>query len=298
MPLIREHRQERWGELETSTHWLEQKDGGQVAVTRIAPADQAPSRAPVVLVPGMFSNRHFWVSPKGIGLAAALSRAGSPVWLVERRGLGRSCKSVNARPGLDEHLRLDLPAVQAHMRTIDPLPAVWGGHSFGGVVATRAVAETLDRDHIAGLLLFAAQVEVDKKLLCWPWNLYLRGLARLCGRFPSRRLGLGPEDEPIAAIDDACYWRMNTQRGGDLLEPLKNIQCPVLAFAGGADDRDPPAGCEKLLTHMTSTDENYVLLSEKHGYSQDYDHPGIVVSKAAAREVWPQVTGWVDNLEV
>lgn len=296
MSSYRDPIQENWGKLQTTTQWIEAQDGGRVALTRVAPDSETSSRPPVVLIPGMFSNRHFWVSPKGVGLAAALASEGSPVWLVERRGLGRSGKSTDARAGLEEHLYQDLPAVQAHISSVDPELAVWGGHSFGGVVATRAVAESLDRDQVAGLLLFAAQVEVDKKLLCWPWNLYIRGKARLFGRFPSRRIGLGPEDEPIAAIDDACRWRMNTQRGGDLLAPLKNIQCPVLAFAGGADDRDPPAGCEKLLTHMTSTDENYILLAKQHGYSQDYDHPGIVVSKAAVREVWPRVVDWVSLL--
>lgn len=293
MSLIKPPLDENWGKLTTRTEWLQAPDGGCIAVTRIAPAADTPGRPPVVLVPGMFSNRHFWVSPKGVGLAAALAQAGSAVWLVERRGLGYSPKARRSRAGLNEHLHQDLPLVQAHIHATDPQAAVWGGHSFGGVIATRAAAETLDHAQVAGLLLFAAQVEVDKKLLCWPWNLYIRALARLCGRFPSRRLGLGPEDEPIAAIDDACRWRMNTQRGGDLLAPLANIDCPVLAFAGGADDRDPPAGCERLLTHMSSTDQRYILLSEANGYSRDYDHPGIVVSKSATREVWPQVVDWV-----
>ncbi|MGB1580611.1 MAG: alpha/beta fold hydrolase [Nevskiales bacterium] len=288
--------EEKWGDLDTCSYWLEADDGGRIAITRIAADPKLPKRAAVVLVPGMFSNRHFWVSPKGIGLAAAVAAAGSPVWLIERRGLGRSGKPDKARAGLNEHLHVDLPLVQKHVQGIDPGPAIWGGHSFGGVIATRAVAETLDSRLIGGLLLFAAQVEVDKKLLCWPWNLYLRAIARLFGRFPSRKLGLGPEDEPIAAIDDACTWRMNTQRGGNLLAPLVNIHCPVFAFAGGADDRDPPAGCEKLLSHMSSPDKRYVLLSKNNGYSQDYDHPGIVVSKAAAKEVWPQVVDWLAKL--
>ena len=285
-----------WGELQTRTYWLETSDGGCIASTRVAPVSDQAVRPAVVLIPGMFSNRHFWVSPKGVGLAAALAKAGHPVWLIERRELGLSGKSESARSGLNEHLLYDLPLIQQHIQNIDPGSAVWGGHSFGGVIATRAVAETLDANLIGGLLLFAAQVEVDKKLLCWPWNLYIRGIARLFGRFPSRKIGLGPEDEPIAAIDDACAWRVNTQRGGALLEPLKSIHCPVLAFAGGADDRDPPAGCKKLLTHMASSDKRYILLSESEGYSQDYDHPGIVVSKAAAKEVWPQVVDWLSGL--
>ncbi len=289
---------ETWGNLATVTEVLSAEDGGQIALTHVHPIDDVPRQKPVILIPGMFSNRHFWVSPKGIGLASALAHAGSHVWLVERRQLGRSpTLSAGIRAGMVEHIQHDLPLVQRHIQSITPGLAVWGGHSFGGVIAARALAETLDRQQVAGLLLFAAQIEVDKHALRWPHNLLVRFLARLCGRLPSRRLGLGPEDEPIAAVDDACRWRMNTQRGGDLLRPLERIACPILAFAGVADDQDPPAGCEQFLTHMSSTEKRYVLLGKNNGYSHDYDHPGIVVSKSAATEVWPMVVDWVAHLE-
>lgn len=288
-----EQSEEAWGEFRAHTDILSVSDGGRIAATCVTATPGTPSSTPVILLPGMFSNRHFWVSPRGVGLAAALARAGSPVWLIERRELGRSPVTPGTRPGMEQHLRLDLPVVQAHVQASTPGAAVWGGHSFGGVIAARAVAETLDQSLVAGLLLFAAQIEVDKRPLCWPWNLWLRGLARLCGRLPARRMGLGPEDEPVAAVDDACFWRMDVQRGGDLLKPLAVVHCPVLAFAGGADDRDPPAGCARLLEHFSSSDKRYVLLSRNEGYSQDYDHPGIVVSKPAAGEVWPKVVDWL-----
>lgn len=288
---------ERWGELKTRTDILKLPDDGEIALTLVHAPAHVTAKPAVVLIPGMFSNRHFWVSPKGVGLAAALAQAGSPVWLPERRALGRSPKPAKGiRAGLEEHLNIDLPSVQAHIQQHTPGPCVWGGHSFGGVIASRAVAETLNPSLIKGLVLFAAQVEVDKKPLCWPWNLILRGLCRLFGRLPSKRMGLGPEDEPTAAVDDACYWRMNTQRGGDLLQPLKNISCPVLAFSGAADDRDPAAGCEMFIEHMSSPSKRYIFLSKRNGYSTDYDHPGIVVSKSAAKEVWPQVTNWVEEI--
>lgn len=282
---------ETWGSCLATTQYLDAPDGGRLALTRITHPQVTPSLPGVVLLPGLFSNRHFWISPKGVGLAAQLAAAGHTAWLLERRHTGQSPESV-ARAGLEEHLRQDLPAVQAYIQAHSPGPLIWGGHSFGGVIAARAVAETLSAQGVAGLLLFASQIEVDKPILCWPRNLFLRGLSRLCRGLPARRLGMGPENETIAAIDDACHWRMNTQYGGDLLKPLEAIQCPVLAFGGGADKVDPPDGCRLLIDRMASTDKRFVLLAKDQGYGQDYDHPGIVVSKAAASEVWPQVLDW------
>jgi len=44
---------------------------------------------------------------------------------------------------------------------------------------------------------------------------------------------------------------------------------------------------------MASRDKQWTLLARDQGYAQDYDHPGIVVSKAAQTEVWPQVLQWL-----
>ena len=62
-----------------------------------------------------------------------------------------------------------------------------------------------------------------------------------------------------------------------------------------ADENDPPEGCLKLLEAFGSEDARFMTLSEKEGYAVDYDHIGMVVSKEAAREVWPFLADWMDE---
>lgn len=269
--------------METRT--LSATDGGRFEITTVAAKE--PTRAPVVYLPGMFSGRGFWLSDRGIGFAAHLAENGFPGLIVQRRRAGPG------RPGLEDHLRHDLPLVRDWVRSHWKRPAFWVGHSFGGVLASRAAAEVLEPDDLAGLVLFAAQFEDGKRMLDWPGNLLLGGFLRLRRRFPAPMLGLGPNDEPRAAMRDAMALVTRGRREPQLRSALGRVQAPALAIAGLGDTVDPATGCEKLLAHFGSEDRRFIAAGRATGFREDYTHPGIVVSKSAQAEIWPLVTDWL-----
>ncbi|MES1938668.1 hypothetical protein T5B8_00425 [Salinisphaera sp. T5B8] len=279
--------------LTVETQTVTGADGGCCQITHVL-AEAVNARAPVLLVPGMFTGRRFWLSDKQIGLAAYLARRGYPGVIVQRRGLSDSPASPG-RAGLIEHVKYDLPAVQRHLQAQDPRPAFWIGHSFGGVMSALACARYLEAEAVAGLVLFASQFEVGKRMLDWPANRLTRGLARLLGYFPARAAGLGPENEPTAAMMDATHWVETGRRQDYLRATLARVTQPVLALSGAADRVDPSAGCERFIGHFSSTDTQFERAGISHGYSVDFDHPGIVVSKPAQAEIWPRVADWLDT---
>ncbi|MES1928666.1 hypothetical protein SADO_05385 [Salinisphaera dokdonensis CL-ES53] len=280
-------------ELSVQNEVVEATDGGCCRIT-VAEAAGVATHAPVVMLPGMFTGRRFWLSERGIGLAAFLARRGYPAIVVQRRGLSDS-PDCDARAGLEEHLAYDLPAVQAVVTQRFGASAFWIGHSFGGVMAARAAATQLDASRIAGLVLFASQYEVGKRMLDWPGQLLTRGLARAIGSFPARAAGLGPENEPIAAMHDATEWVARGRRDPALRESLAAITAPVLAISGAGDRVDPSRGCERFVSHFSSADKTFVTAGRASGYSVDFDHPGIVISKFAQAEIWPRVAEWLDK---
>lgn len=293
MPLPATPAEERWGEFTALGYSLRAPDGGAFSLTRI-PA-QAPTRAAVILLPGMFTNRHFWLSRKGAGLAGELSKQGYDCWLVERRGLGSSPRPTGARAGLEEHLRFDLPLVQQLVWEQIPRPAFWIGHSFGGVTTAFAAARTLKREQIAGLVLFATQWEVGKSQLRPPvsWLITLFGL--LYGRIPGKASGLGTEDEPGVAYLDAARWVAGARKPGGLRDTLLALDQPVLGLCGSADFVDPAEGCERFIGHMRSRDKTFLLAGTAQGFAEDYNHPGIVISKQARTDIWPRVSAWLNT---
>ncbi len=261
-------------------------DGGRFMVTHVYGTENP--LPPVIYLPGMFTGRSFWLSPKGIGLAAHLAKQGFPGLIVERREQG-----CGARPGLEEHLLHDLPLVQAQVWKLWSRPAFWVGHSFGGVLAARAGAGPLDMNQIAGLVLFASQFEVGKRPLHPPLSWLTAATARLLDRFPARRLGLGPQDEPVAAMLDAIRIVTQGRRKPDIREALGRITIPALAISGLGDRVDPSEGCEKLIAHFASRDKRFIAAGLRNGFGEDYDHAGIVVSKGAQQEIWPIVSEWL-----
>ena len=59
----------------------------QIALTHISKAGDIPGdKSPLVLVHGSFTNRSFWLSAKGIGLARHLLEEGFDIWLYNMRG--------------------------------------------------------------------------------------------------------------------------------------------------------------------------------------------------------------------
>lgn len=275
----------------TVDHRIAAADGGHCVLVEVAPLG-LPT-AEVVLVPGMFTARGFWLSRKGIGLAAHLADAGMRCWILERRGMGAAAGQAECRLGLNEAERHDLPAAWAYVRQRSDAPAFIVGHSFGGVLAARALAGSLPPRACAGLVLFAAQCEVAKAPLHPPGSWLTGAIVALLGRLPARVAGLGPEDEPAAAIRDAIAWTTSARRDGEWLAGLAGLPVPQLAMAGAADRVDPPDGCGRFARRLAGTDARFELLGRAGGWGEDYDHAGMVVSTTARAEVWPFVAHWL-----
>ncbi len=270
-------------------------DGGVFGLTRVSPAADVPCRGQVVYIPGMFTGRRFWLSDKGIGLAAWLAGVGYGGWIVERRGMGLAGPVARRGPrqGLAEHIQYDLPLVQKMIAEQGDGPVVWVGHSLGGVILTQAVAQTLDQQRLAGMVLFATQCEQSVAGLTPPLGLVLKLAVRLLGRLPAGRFAPGPLDEPAPAIVDACDWTTAACRSPGFLAQLAAIRVPVLALVGAGDESDPPAGCRQFAERFGSEDCTFMVAGTETGFSEDFSHAGIVVSRAAPQEIWPLVRTWL-----
>lgn len=278
----------------------------ELAITRLGLAVQSVRRGvPVILLHGSFSNRRFWYSPKGLGLGPFLTRAGFDVWIVEMRGHGLSPRNLTYRHNrVADYARYDLPAVAAFVREQTGQIPHWIGHSLGGTTLAAALGgQYLGEQEAASVALFGSQVS----RIYWPlkvppveWGGKL--LLKRFGLISGSRLKRGPEDEPIGLALEGLRWHRLFGRFGDAERDwwagLAEVQVPALAVSAQGDAQDPAWACRALLEQIGSPLRTFLCLGKKQGFSDNYGHVQMLVSKPAQREVWPLVEHWLRHQQL
>jgi pimeloyl-ACP methyl ester carboxylesterase len=280
-------------------HRVRTADGLSLALHRLR-SWRDPELPPVLLVPGTFSTRVFWLGTRGHGFGRYLAAAGFDCWILEPRGHGASDRPH--RWTMHEWIRYDAPAaIDAVLEISGAASCFWVGHSAGGVVGAGALGHDPElARRLSGMVLIGTPAPVG-----------LRGGRRAFARFsaalshvmPSMRvpgswLGLGPECEPGALVEEWMLWNLRgiwrTPEGGDYLAGLRAVELPLLAIAG-ANDRmlAPVAAARDLLERFGGSDRSFVVAGRRQGFGADYGHAELVVGRTAREDVWPMVADWM-----
>jgi len=292
-----------FGGVKVEVRYVTTGDGARLAVSRIKPRNREPLPFPVILVHGSYATRSFWVSEKGVGLGVFLADQGFDVWIPELRGHGLSPKGpAFSEITAEDQIRRDLPAIQDALWRMTQAPAFWIGHSFGGLFILSALsAGWLNQERMRSLVTFGSQISYGDRYLKIPPVVWaLSALLRLTGNLPAPRLGLGPEIEAAGTILETIRWkkfrgRWTTSEGASYWDGLEDITLPVMTYAAADDKNDPAHGCRKIHKRLGSLNKMFLVLGKDAGFSRDYDHVGMVVSKEAKDEVWPELVGWMKD---
>lgn len=278
-------------------------DGVELALFHAAP-ERPRDGPPVLLVHGTFSNRNFFMGgTEERGLARVLAERGFDAWVAELRGHGRS-GALGKRHAwhFEDWIRRDAPAlVRGVLDATGRDRLVWLGHSAGGVIAVAFLGTGGDlARRVAGLVLAGAPAPTGLGVLRYPMAAAVLGVTRTLGRFPARLLGLGPEDEHAGIMEQYMRWNLGRRwigdDGTDYYANCRRITVPVLALAGGGDWLiAPPSICEDLVGALGSADTTFVCCGRAEGFSEDFDHNRLLVSRAARAEVWPLIADWLES---
>lgn len=283
-------------------HNLDTDKSVEIAVSHLANPNQPATRGPVVLVHGSFSNRGFWISNKGEGLAKHLVEQGFDVWLMEHRGHGNSPRNHDySNNTLERYVLHDLKAVNDFVQEKSAQKPIWLGHSMGGIMIASAVAAgVLHAENCQAFITMGSQVIERPNSIRFPLAGQLLVLrSKRMGEIDGPKYQLGPENEPAGVIVE--FVKRHSLFGGwafistkQRLMPAwrKANPLPMLAIAAVADSTDSAASCEKFAKLYGGTKEVW-LLGKEQGYARDYGHVDMVVSKDAAKEVWPRISAWL-----
>ena len=253
---------------------------------------------PVILAPGTFSNWSFWLGTQGTGFARHLAAHGFEAWVVDLRGHGSSQRPApGQRWNLDDWGRLDLPAVVRAVTAEGRTPLLVG-HSAGGASVLAAIAGTpgLQSDVAAAAILATPLPWLQRWRRLGAWSMRLA--ARHMNSFPARLLGLGPEDELPGVMEQWMDWNLRGRwlgrDGTDYSDALARLRLPLLFISGSGDHRfAPPDACRGLFDLTGSPDRLFIEAGRDTGFSRDYGHVDLIVSREARREIWPLLSDWL-----
>lgn len=295
-----------------------------------APARRCP--VPVVLCHGLANNAAMMDFRGERSLARALSAAGFDCYAVDLRGAGGS-RPPHEGPWevtFDDHVRLDVPAVVGAVRRHAGAERVaWVGHSLGGLVALGA-GPALGAQLAAlvtvgspAFFRFPPRLERLTRLASrlTPWGAFpvapLRLIAPFAGRAPPPKVtmttanlrNLDRRDQRfLVANVFAPMWGGVLRQLADWLAHdvfrsvdgcvdyragLATLQAPVLVVGGTVDFLAPPDVQRELFAALTAPTRELALFGRSYGHVIEYGHGDLVVGKAAPREVYPRIAGFL-----
>ncbi|MBV8681027.1 MAG: alpha/beta fold hydrolase [Aquitalea sp.] len=255
---------------------------------------------PLIVSHGTFSNQRSCTP-----LARYLAGQGWQCWLFDWRSHGNS--SLPARAYNFETIAAQ--EVVAMLRLVEEecglLRPFWLGHSAGALIAAIWLArQQAACNRLAGLMMLAAQASSRSR----PWHLQcgirlLSGLLPLRPTIAPRWMPMASEAESSLLLRQWCGWnlrgKMHSADGFDYLAALGQQTLPVLSLAGGRDRFISPAeGCRQLLASFGSQDKCFQLCDRQHGFSEDYGHDRLLLSKNASKEIWPLLADWLQQREI
>lgn len=286
-------------------HYLDADKSVEIAVSHLMKQGITPTQGSIVLVHGSFTNRGFWVSNRGEGLARHLLEQGFDVWLMEHRGHGHSPRNQDYRNNtVERYVQHDMRAVNDFVQEKSGQVPVWLGHSLGGVMISSAVASGIfNADNCRAAVILGSQVIERPASIRFPFTgSLMKWEVKRAGELDGGKLGIGPENEPAGLIIEFVKrhellggWAFTSTRQRLLPAWEQGTAIPLLAIAAAADNVDSASACKKFAEMYGGTKDIW-LLGKEQGFSRDYGHVDMVVSKDAAKEVWPKISQWLVNL--
>lgn len=302
------------------------KDGEQIAIWKIMAStnDRCAVQAQnILLTHGTFSDKKVC-----LGIASYLAKLGHTCYIMEWRGHGDS-PTPKKNFNFETIATYDIAATFRYLFTdlkIDNLHCVT--HSGGGICLTMFLIQNEHYIHkINSISLFACQAYgavLNPK--SYAQIVLFKSFTRLLGYIPAKRFKLGSVNESYHTMLQWFDWNLNKSFESDFIDKdiskdlderasnqnnkqksseqnparldyrvqMPKITTPIYAISAKGDKFiAPTAGCKLFLKDFNHKANIFREFAIEHDDLEDYNHSRIIISRSAAKEVWPTVAAWI-----
>lgn len=308
------------------------KDGEQVAIWKVFDSsvfnhDNSRDTAGhptangqnILLTHGTFSDKHTCLR-----IAEYLAKLGHACYIMEWRGHGHSPLPKNEF-NFETIATYDFAATFCYLfdeLKLDNLHCVT--HSGGGVGLTMFLVQNpCYIDKINSSTMFACQAYgavVSRQN--YVKILAAKVFTRVFGYIPAKRLKLGPVNENYYTMNQWYDWNLqknfqssfikqsdnfksniisideefNHDESFDYRQHMPLITTPIYAISAKGDNLiSPTPGCQLFFDDFDNPASVFREYSISNGDLEDYSHSRIMISRNAAKEVWPTVAAWIEK---
>lgn len=108
------------------------------------------------------------------------------------------------------------------------------------------------------------------------------------------------ENLPVHLIRQMQEWYLTSSfrsyyGSWNYVEHLKRVKTPLHVISGAADGLCPPADCKVAYDIIGTKEKRFSIFGTEHGHKIDYGHIDLVLGIHAAREVYPEILGWIEE---
>ena len=121
------------------------------------------------------------------------------------------------------------------------------------------------------------------------------------GYLPAIRLKLGPINESYYTMKQWFNWNLgrnfhSTDGKFDYRQHMQQMTMPIYSIAATGDDFvAPPSGCLLYLNDYQNPNNQFREFGVDNGDLDNYSHSRILMSRNAAKEIWPTVLAWIEK---
>jgi hypothetical protein len=138
------------------------------------------------------------------------------------------------------------------------------------------------------------------------WNIICKILVYIYGYLPAKKFSIGSDDETKSSLYDCCEWlklknlNLWIDSGNDNYDYLYHwnqiYQRPHVWHISGRNDKVLGHSIDvKNWAKLTEQTQKYSELSIDNGYTEDYDHIGLLTSKNAIHDHFPDIYTWIQD---